>query len=89
MTTRYRRRPVEVDALLYDGINLEQVQAFLGKDFVGWRGTPDDMTLLIRTMEHQDVPYAARPGSWIVCGIDGEHWAVADKVFMQTYEPVA
>lgn len=27
-------------------------------------------------------------GDWIVTGIKGEHWAIADEVFKETYEEV-
>lgn len=92
---RVRRLPTENDACPWTGTNHEEVQEFLGGDFAGYRQTVDphtgDLTepvLLVRTMEHRNEPFAVPPGSWLLRGVLGEHWAVAAEVFALTYEPL-
>ncbi|WP_042400034.1 hypothetical protein [Streptacidiphilus carbonis] len=96
--TRVRRLPTENDAVRWTGSNFAEVEAFLGKDFAGYRHWFDHATkapsldqtplLLLHTMEHRNEPFAAPPGSWLLRGVLGEHWAVDAEVFARTYEPL-
>jgi len=79
-----RRKPTTNRALPWTGHNVAEARAFLGNDFAGVHGT----TLLIRTLEHPNVPFEAPPGSVVLEGaVHGEHWAVAAAQYADTYEP--
>lgn len=87
--TLFRQIPTDTPGLQWTGLNLDEMREFLGDDYAGWRGnSTDGMLLLIRTMEHDNEPFAAPPGSWVMQGTKGEHWAVAADVFPERYEPV-
>lgn len=48
-------------------------------------GTDKPYEYFIPTLEG---PMELHAGDWIATGVNGEHWAIADDVFKETYEPV-
>ena len=79
---RYRKRPVEVEAVEWTGDNWATML-----DFVVGRGGvahTDGPVLVIRTLEGDML---AAPGDWIVCGVEGEFYPVKPSIFSATYEP--
>jgi hypothetical protein len=82
---RYRKRPVVIEALRYEGDkNLRAALAFIG--------TPDvvlprvvNPAVPIETLEGRML---ARAGDWIVRGVQGEFYPVKPDIFEQTYEAV-
>lgn len=49
-----------------------------------WRNTNDPMFRL-KTLEGS---MSLNVGDWIVTGVKGEHWAIVDDVFKETYAEV-
>jgi hypothetical protein len=89
---RFRKRPVEVDALQFEpsptgpGAPLWALQDWLdemGAAADGWFIAPD--RIKIPTPEGV---MTARPGDWIIRGIHGEFYPCKPDIFDQTYEPV-
>lgn len=83
---RYRKKPVEVEAIQWTGDNLEQCQHFLGNDFGGCTterhpGGRSDITVL--TLEGQHI---ARLGDYLIQGVQGEHYPCRPDIFESTYE---
>ncbi len=86
---RYRKKPVEVDAVHYDGTNRDEVAAFMGRTgkveetkLPGpGRGLHDG--IVIHTLEG-DV--TASPGDWVIRGVQGEYYPCKPSVFAATYE---
>jgi hypothetical protein len=80
---KYRKKPVVVDAVHYDGANLEEVANFIGSKLPSH---PDDMIgtpIFIKTLEgymRTDV------GDWIIKGVAGEFYPCKPDIFAQTYE---
>ena len=79
---RYRKKPVEIEARLFDpATDYDKACAV-----VGWcGGTVTDEGCEIATLEGVML---ARPGDWIIRGIRGEHYPIKDSIFRETYEPV-
>ena len=82
--TRYRKRPVEVEAVQWDGQNRAEIKAFVGDAL-------DDAWSVggycfINTLEGR---MNAAPGDWIIRGVQGEVYPVKPDIFEETYEPVA
>ncbi len=82
---RFRKRPVEIDALRY--LPGETCAAL-----AEWMDCPhdehdcyDDAEWLVETLEG---PLWAKPGDWIVKGIKGEFYPVKPDIFEATYEAV-
>ena len=92
---KYRKKPVVIEAIqyawsseedLYKGITKEEIQDEIS-DFVGSNlelfGSGDDM--VIETLEGEMI---ARPGDWIIKGVNGEFYPCKPDIFEKTYERV-
>jgi hypothetical protein len=77
---RFRKRPVEVDALPFTGENWSDVARFVGS---GWRRSGGDC--VIKTLEGEHI---ASPGDWIIRGVAGEFYPCKPDIFAATYDKV-
>lgn len=84
---KFRKKPVEVEALQWRTVNHEEVRGFLGEDYIALlnaaSGKPGHIR--IRTLEG---PIDAAPGDWIIRGVQGEHYPCKPDIFEATYDPV-
>lgn len=76
---RFRKKPVEVEAVLWTGSNTEDVVPFMGAAVL--RGRNIEIETLEGTM-------TANPGDWIIRGIKGEFYPCKPDIFEGTYERV-
>lgn len=74
---RFKRKPIEIDAIRWDGTNTDEV-----RDFCGW-DCWESQILYIHTLEGK---MEAKVGDWIVKGIAGEFYPVKPDIFDQIYE---
>jgi hypothetical protein len=82
--TRYRKRPVVIEAIRWTGENMGEVAAIFSDGLesispVGRSGK----TLIIRTLEGT---MTANRGDWIIKGIHGEAYPCKPDIFEATYE---
>lgn len=79
---KFRKKPVVIDAVQWDGENIKQVM-----DFMAWRNAEHDERhgLSIRTLEGT---HHAAIGDYIIKGVQGEFYPCKPDVFALTYEPV-
>lgn len=79
---RYRKKPVEIEAVQYTGENAQEIGRFAGLDaqIVG-----REKALQIKTLEG---PLRVSPGDYIIRGVSGEHYPCKPDIFDQTYDPV-
>jgi hypothetical protein len=83
---RYRKKPVEVEAIQFTGSNCIAVLAFMGDREAVYNldiHTTDNP--VIHTLEGQ---LTASPGDWVIRGINGEYYPCKPDIFAATYEPV-
>ena len=80
---RYRKRPVEVEAVQWTGDNYEEVEAFLGDSL--YPPIVRTSALRVKTLEGS---LLASKGDWLIRGIKGEFYPCKPDIFEQTYEPV-
>lgn len=90
---RYRKRPVEIDAVYFDGTHASVIGVMHFVD--AGRGTteikihtnsnPARSHITIPTLEGD---MRANAGDWIIRGIKGELYPCKADVFADTYEPV-
>lgn len=82
---RYRKLPVEIDAVRWNGQNTAEVADFMetspafGSDGRGQRWV--DIRTLEGTMRTDE-------GDWIIRGVKGELYPCKPDIFAATYEPV-
>ena len=79
---KWRKKPVVIDAMQWDGTNLGELREFFGA-FQNW-GIADSEYVLIQTLEGE---HTANPGDWIIKGVKGEFYPCKPEIFALTYEP--
>lgn len=82
---KFRKRPVEIEAVLFDGTpaSSQYVIAWADKSYSATRG---DGALLVAIETLEGTMYA-RPGDWIIKGVQGEFYPCKPDIFAATYEP--
>ena len=80
--TRYRKLPVEIEAIQWKGDNTEEIKMFCGESFLEYK---PPSSLLIGTLEG---PHIASLGDYIIKGIKGEFYPCKPDIFKSTYDPV-
>jgi len=82
---KYRKKPVVIEALKYDGENFGEIMRFasssareFGEEIFG-----DGIT--IKTLEGE---MTASKGDYIIKGVQGEFYPCKPDIFEQTYEEV-
>ncbi len=78
----YRKKPVVIEAVLYDG---EFPLDFLGDDEHVRKSPDGDGSLVIYTLEGA---MKASVGDWIIRGVKGELYPCKPDIFAATYEAV-
>lgn len=81
---KYRKRPLVVDAVQYDGRNFFTVYYFMtGRDETANNVLRSDDRPLVQT---QKGDVTAEPGDWVIRGVEGELYLCSDSVFQKTYD---
>ncbi len=89
----YRKKPVEIEALQWDGGNRPDMYLFItGRD---WTPQARDLIymhlfkpngdLVIKTLEGD---HLARIGDYIIKGVEGEFYPCKPEIFKKTYDEV-
>lgn len=83
---KFRKKPVEIEAIQWNGGNYEQMKDFITVDFK-YRGNivTGETTLIIPTLEGD---MTANIGDYIIKGVNGEFYPCKPDIFEKTYELV-
>lgn len=76
---KYRKKPVEIEAIKWNGDNLKEVLDFSKDAYLG----KDDCTLFIETLEGD---MKASIGDYIIKGVNGEFYPCKPDIFEKTYD---
>lgn len=76
---KYCKKPVVIEAIQWDGYNLEELQNFVGS------ALEYDGKLIIHTLEGD---HEAKVGDYIIKGVQGEFYPCKPEIFAKTYEAV-
>jgi len=79
---KYRKKPIIINAIQYDGNNLLEIITFVGKGLA--EDLVDDI-LIIPTLEGD---MKASKGDWIIEGVNGEFYPCKPDIFEKTYDKV-
>ena len=88
MTDRYRKKPVVIEAMQFDGTedSFEDVAEWMASHGESLGATLGEVACLhIFTLEGE---MRADPGDWIIRGVQGEFYPCKPDIFDETYEPV-
>lgn len=89
----YRKKPVTIEAIQWDRLNLEDIKRFVGTSLVydihdsAWevgKGIPI-VNMKIKTLEGE---MCVSKGDYIIKGVQGEFYPCKPHIFMETYEAV-
>ena len=78
---KFRKKPVVIDAIHFDGANDSQVNEFAGG--LVWLESMPPIGL-IETLEGS---MQLRSGDWLIRGVNGELYPCKNDIFQKTYEP--
>lgn len=81
---KFRKKPVVIEAVQFDGKNCFEILKFMGRASDIWEGDllPFDIPV-IYTLEGD---LTASVGDWIIKGIRGEFYPCKPDIFEATYE---
>lgn len=97
MTKKYRKKPVEVEAIQWVGDNLRQVIDFTGKyyRFDEWFSSMEEYEAHVKADRNIFKVFTlegvmeASVGDYIIKGVKGEFYPCKPDIFEATYEPVS
>lgn len=83
MAERYRKKPVEIEALRFTQASCTEAMGWCGGT-LGLTALGAANSLTIHTLEGDMV---AKVGDWIIRGVKGEFYPCKPDIFEATYEP--
>ena len=87
MIRKYRKRPVEVEAIQFDGWNWREVYQFMSDEpLMFTQDFRKEEYILIDTLEGV---MKAKVGDYIIKGVHDEFYPCKPDIFHETYEEVA
>lgn len=78
MVKRYAKKPIIIEAIKWDGFNIEEVLRFSDKCYL-----INGKNMKIHTLEGV---MNASVGDFIIRGIQGEYYACKPDIFLETYD---
>lgn len=82
---KYRKKPVVVEAIQFDGKNCFEILKFMGRACDIWNADLLQNDRPVIWTPEGDM--AASVGDWIIKGIKGEFYPCKPDIFEATYEP--
>ena len=88
---KYRKKPIVIEAVQWNGRNLEEIKEFVGDPLIyeisdaAWKvgkGAPA-VYIEIKTLEGNHI---CTEGDYIIKGVQGEFYPCKPDIFEQTYE---
>lgn len=80
MPKAYRKKPVVISAIQWNGDNIDEMQRFLNVHFI-----VTGEQAFIQTLEGM---MCADKGDYIICGVHGEFYPCKPDIFKKTYDEV-
>lgn len=85
---KYRKKPIVVEAIQWNGVNRGEVEMFCGHNNVEFKveilsGSTLGLQLIVKALEGDMV---ANRGDYIIKGICGEFYSCKEEIFEKTYE---
>ena len=88
--SRYRKMPVEIEAIRWSGHNLRQVIDFTGLNESAKKWTWEEYEEVVGRLGFKiftlEGPHLVSVGDYIIKGVKGEFYACKPDIFWRTYE---
>jgi len=88
--TKYRKKPVVIEAIEWTGNNLNEVMVFCAGNATYELMSKGNSELVIATLEdgrNAEAQHVASCGDMIIRGVKGEFYPCKPDIFAATYEP--
>jgi hypothetical protein len=85
MAKKYRKKPVVIEAVQYDGKNFKEILEFIGGEDERDKIDIHHNSIFIKTLEGD---MHAKPNDFIIKGVKGEFYPCREDIFYETYEEV-
>ena len=82
---KFVKKPVVIEAIQYDGENIEAIENFVGKKLSTVMSSDVDVNLIIPTLEGD---MTALKNDWIIKGVKGEFYPCKPDIFKQSYNMI-
>lgn len=79
---KYRKKPVEIEAVQWTGDNIEEIVAWMSENAIG-QLKESGSNLVIATLEGD---MTASHGDYIIKGVNGEYYPCKPDIFEKTYQ---
>lgn len=83
MAKKYRKKPVEIEAVRWTGSNISEVKRFMNNAVMAFN--KQNLKISIKTLEGV---ITASPYDYIIKGVKGEFYPCKPDIFEETYEEV-
>ena len=89
---KYKKKPIIIEAVQWTGINLEEIESFVGDSLdynykTHWDSSDlSNIEVKIKTLEGDHI---VSIGDYIIKGVNGEFYPCKPDIFKKTYESVA
>lgn len=83
MSRKYRKKPVIIEAKIWNGENVDSIEEWINGGFVYYDKGKEEIG--IRTLEGV---MKAHKGDYIIKGVSGEFYPCKPEIFHKTYEEV-
>ena len=86
MVKTYMKKPIQIEAIQWNGKNFDEIKKFCKDAMVAYDGE-----LIIPTLEDGKfikAKYVATEGDYVIKGIRGEFYFCKEDIFNETYEEV-
>lgn len=90
---KYRKKPIEIEALQWNGLNLSEIKKWGGIklhvdiDDAAWQLNICP-PIIFMTVETEEGVMRVNVGDYLVKGIVGELYPVKEDIFLKTYEKI-
>jgi len=83
LAKKYRKKPVEIEAIRWTGSNISEVKRFMNNAVMAFN--EQNLKISIKTLEGV---ITASPYDYIIKGVKGEFYPCKPDIFEETYEEV-
>lgn len=88
---RFRKKPVEIEARLYDGENHQELIEWIngpGAPVMGGKAHLDRASNIWIDDSVNEGAHRVLPGDWVIHGVSGEFYGCKPDIFEATYEEI-
>lgn len=82
---KFVKKPVVIEAIQYNGENIEAIEDFVGKKLSTVMASDVDVKLIIPTLEGD---MNASKDDWVIKGVKGEFYPCKPDIFKQSYNMI-